>query len=510
MANVQNTQNLATTYPQAAHQQDNVTDDFGKCFRRMVRPLERKYEDSKPKTTGVIIAGQNADEDKLAKSHMGYLKHKTDGMQDYKKALDPIAQTKWERFKSGAGKVFKTLKDWAIKVVKFVYRYTGLEFIVNAIKNKVAPKVDMHHAKKAAKQEGRAGMLEELKKEQGIRGIAAPITPRTTVSSPCSGQKDYDLSAFGPEKNCALEHIANRQGAADLRDKEALLAIKDIEEKREEAQAKLLKDIFDNRTAEEDANTQVNVFMADFTKQKAAKDGTAHYVAVKETPSTMLKAKAWMDRKMAERKAKIDARNALSKAQIEELKAQKRSELEPLLQESEEEAQLDEVRADLAQLKEASTELALKANEIVARQAKKDQQVSDDVFANAPFRKPRKKHVQFQEDASGVDAFGMKPFSQVLKSDTTTLVRVDGQQLDAPPVPPRKDLEEKAKKASKFQALKDLVKRTKYTQPEMSPADKFLEDAQAEARAKSKLYEEQRAGLKKVDVKAPTGKLVDI
>ncbi len=289
MDTVQNTQNLAITYPQGAHQQDSIPDNFGKCFQRMVRPLERKFEDSKPTSSGVIIAGQNEAEDKLAKSHMGYLKCKTDSMQDYKKALDPIAQTKWESFKSGAGKVLKTLKDWTIKVVKFVYRYTGLEFIVNAIKSKVTPKIDMHHAKKFARQEGRAGMLEQLKKLQGTPGIAAPVTPRTTVSSLCSGQKGYDLAG-----------VENSQ-EAEVRDSRAMAAISDIEKKRAAIEAEKIQGYVANRNRVERANAQINTAIEETAQPKYNEGGMAYYFSTEKTPAEMPKAKAVMDAKMAAR-----------------------------------------------------------------------------------------------------------------------------------------------------------------------------------------------------------------
>ncbi|MBO9494609.1 hypothetical protein J7438_10975 [Thalassotalea sp. G20_0] len=336
-------------------EKDRVPEDFGRFYNRMVRPLERKFEDGLPKPA-FAIGGRTKAEDKLAKSHMAYLQRKADAMQDIKPVIDPVVQTKLESpeesvvqesdtrsetvvMQDGTPALepvpqtntessedsscgfFKKLKHRAIKVVKFVYKYTGLKFIVDAIKGKdksetiadavqskdepevvadtvkskdepdvvaevdkskrepkaVADsvirvleskidivkarelarqpdraklledinlvksvpesKIDADKARKLAMQPDRAKMLVDLKVVQHLRGIVAPITPRTTESSLCSGQNGYDLSGLHRTSTIFAEE----------RDKKALENIAEIEKKRADVEAGKLKARFDRQ-----------------------------------------------------------------------------------------------------------------------------------------------------------------------------------------------------------------------------------------------------------------------
>lgn len=371
MVNVQGfqpTQRLLAITDRPHQEEDRVPEDFGWCFNRMVRPMERAFEDGLPRTTEVTIAGRDKAENKLAISHMGYLKRKADGMQAHKPAsdpipqtrlesskdneiernndgmqddqqvLEPIAQTNLESSKDSSSGFFKSLKEWSIKAVNVVYKYTGLKYVVEVIKSKIKPEVDdainsndepevvdainsndesevivdainrkvepevvvdainravpivdMSYAKSFASQPDRAKMLAELKSVQLLRGVAAPIMPRTAVSSPCSGQKGYDLSGLESAK------------VAEGRDEIALAGIAEIENNRAAIEADKLQGYVASRDSVELANAKINAAAAKKAETKHAKGGTAYYFAPEQVSLKMVKAKAAMDAKMAVR-----------------------------------------------------------------------------------------------------------------------------------------------------------------------------------------------------------------
>ncbi|MBO9482161.1 hypothetical protein [Salinisphaera sp. G21_0] len=380
-------------------EKDRVPEDFGRFYNRMVRPLERKFEDGQPKRIDVVIGGRNKADDKLAKSHMAYLQRKADAMQDIKPAIDPIVQTKLESpeesvvqesdtrpeadvMQDGTPALepvpqtntessedsscgfFKKLKHRAIKVVKAVYKYTGLKFIVDAIKGKdksettadtvkskdesevvaevdkskrepkaVADsvirvleskidivkarelarqpdrakmledlnlvksvpesKIDVDKARKLAMQPDRAKMLVDLKVVQRLRGIVAPITPRTTESSPCSGQNGYDLSGL---------HRASTIFAEE-RDKKALENIAEIEKKRADVEAGKLKARVDRRKRVKFYNR------AESAMPNYGRAGLSYYFTREQASPEAKKAKEAKDIKMLEGHKRQDSQN---------------------------------------------------------------------------------------------------------------------------------------------------------------------------------------------------------
>ncbi|WP_422449969.1 MULTISPECIES: hypothetical protein [unclassified Endozoicomonas] len=362
-------------------EKDQVPDDFGRFYNRMVRPLERKFEDGQPKPI-FVIGGRDKAEDKLAKSHMAYLQRKADAMQNIKPvidsvvqteqespiesdtspkvevmqdepALEPVPQTNSESSEDSSCGFFKKLKHWAIKVVKVVYKYTGLKFIVEAIKGKdksepvadtvntqdeavadtvisqdeaavvadvVKSKrkptpvadcvkrvleakiatVDVMKARGLALQPDRAKMLHDLKIVQRLRGVVAPITPRTAESSPCSGQDSYDLSGL---------HRASTV-FAEKRDKKALENIAEIEKKRAEVEANKAKENFAKEKKASYRNKLINPGL------KYGKDWVAYNFSRKQESTEVQKAKEARDIKMAEDHKRQDSQSPVSETPI--------------------------------------------------------------------------------------------------------------------------------------------------------------------------------------------------
>ena len=372
-------------------EKDQVPEDFGRFYNRMVRPLERKFEDGQPKKIEVVIGGRDKAEDKLAKSHLAYLQRKADAMQHIKTAIDPVVQIKQESPKESVVKesvvkesdtkpkadvmqdepalepvpqtnsessednssgFFKKLKHWAIKVVKVVYKYTGLKFIVDEIKGKdksetvadtvksqdepevvadtvkskdesevvadvvkskrdpkpvadcvktvLEAKIDMYKAKELASKPDRARMLVNLKAKQLYRGVVAPINPRTAESSPFYGQKGYDLTGL---------HSASTVFAEE-RDKKALENIAEIEKKRADVETRKAKEHFDREKKVTYRNK------AERPELKYGKDGLAYYYTRKQDSAEVQKAKEAKDIKMAEGQKRHDSQSPASETPI--------------------------------------------------------------------------------------------------------------------------------------------------------------------------------------------------
>lgn len=333
----------------------------------MVRPLERKFEDAQPKPI-FVIGGRNKAEDKLAKSHLAYLQRKADAMQNIKPvidsvvqteqespiesdtnprvevmqdepALEPVPQTNSESSEDSSCGFFKKLKHWAIKVVKVVYKYTGLKFIVEASKGKdksesvadtvisqdeaevvadvvkskrdpkpvadcvktvLEAKIDMYKAKELASKPDRARMLVNLKAKQLYRGVVAPINPRTAESSPFYGQKGYDLTGL---------HSASTVFAEE-RDKKALENIAEIEKKRADVETRKAKEHFDREKKVTYRNK------AERPELKYGKDGLAYYYTRKQDSAEVQKAKEAKDIKMAEGQKRHDSQSPASETPI--------------------------------------------------------------------------------------------------------------------------------------------------------------------------------------------------
>ncbi|MGO0305647.1 hypothetical protein ACTL6P_03395 [Endozoicomonas acroporae] len=356
-------------------EKDQVPEDFGRFYNHMVRPLERKFEDGQPKIIEVFIGGRDKAEDKLAKSHMAYLQRKADAMQNIKPAIDPVVQTEQESpiesdtnpkvevmqdepaletvpqtssesSEDNSSGFFKKLKHWAIKVVKVVYKYTGLKFIVDATKgnNKSEPvadtvqsqdeavadtgkskdesdvdkskrepkavadsvlrvlesKIDIYKAKELVRKPDRAKMLVELKAKQLSRGVVAPITPRTAESSPCCGQKGYDLTGL---------HSASTVFAEE-RGKKALENIAEIEKKRAEVETNKAQENFDKEKKVTFRNK------AKSAELKYGRVGLAYYFSRKQESSEVQKAKEAKDIKMAKGHKRQDSQSPVSETPI--------------------------------------------------------------------------------------------------------------------------------------------------------------------------------------------------
>ncbi|WP_163370756.1 hypothetical protein [Endozoicomonas acroporae] len=371
-------------------EKDQVPEDFGRFYNHMVRPLERKFEDGQLKKIDVVIGGRNKAEDKLAKSHMAYLQRKADAMQNIKPVIDSVVQTEQESpiesdtnpkvevmqdepaletvpqtnsesSEDSSCGFFKKLKHWAIKVVKVVYKYTGLKFIVDEIKVKdksepvadavqskdetvtdtsqdepevvadtVKSKdesgvdkskrkpipvadcvkrvleakiatVDVMKARGLALQPDRAKMLHDLKIVQRLRGVVAPITPRTAESSPCSGQDSYDLSGL---------HRASTV-FAEKRDKKALENIAEIEKKRAEVEANKAKENFAKEKKASYRSKLINPGL------KYGKDWVAYNFSRKqESTEVVQKAKDARDIKMAKGHNRQDSQRPVSETPI--------------------------------------------------------------------------------------------------------------------------------------------------------------------------------------------------
>ena len=277
----------------STHNPQELPDNFGKFFRFMVKPLEKEFAKPASELPSVMIGYPDALTAKLAYSQQSYNARKAQGMQDFRKALSPIAKSTIGNIIDTVAHALKRVKERAVKVITNVYRYTGLESLVNGFKERVNPKADLLRARwNAYRQED---FLLEVKVFQSIFGQQLPIQPKTTVNTRCAGFSNYDDLTAKRESDID----ANKEAAIS---KERLLrAIDIIEQERAEKDAMHRLSFIENRTAEELANARNNAAVAAPGNLARADGAVAFNFEPKQATAKMQRAKAALDVKMAER-----------------------------------------------------------------------------------------------------------------------------------------------------------------------------------------------------------------
>ncbi len=272
-----------------------LPDDFGKCYRLGIRQVVKAHEDPTPQMPAVIVGYPDAQTAKLAHSQETYYRRKAQSLQDYTKALAPIAKSFGENVLHKVGSALKHLRDRSVKQVGLIYRYLGLAFVTNAIKNQLNPKVDMVHAKFNAFR--RADMLNELKGVQDASSIRMFVQPHTTESSPCAGRTDYDYDAA----QIMSEQDARERSDEAARKEQMLNAIRRVDSARAARDHELRVHYVNNRNAEEIRNAQNNRAVSAPGCQTSSKGGVAFYHQPEPVTPKMQRAKAAMDDKMTRR-----------------------------------------------------------------------------------------------------------------------------------------------------------------------------------------------------------------
>lgn len=274
----------------------------------------REHENHIPTLPAVITAYPDAKTAKYEQSKERYIERKAQSLQDYAKAMTPIASSPTENILNKVSTGLKRLKDRSVKQLGMVCRFLGLEYLANAIKNRILPKVDLRHAKLNAVMQSE--MLNELKEVQSATGIAMPIQPRITESSPCAGQANYDDALAHAMSTQELKEKSQRDDRADhdqspiqtvsdqgvkedkllVRNRNNWLqAINQVEEARARKDQELFMDYVNNRNAEEVENARQNAAV------KASKGGIAFNHPFEPVTEKMQQAKIAMDAKMAEK-----------------------------------------------------------------------------------------------------------------------------------------------------------------------------------------------------------------
>lgn len=277
----------------STHNPQELFDDFGKFYRFMVKPLEREFAKPPSELPSVMTGYPDALTAKLAFSQQAYNARKAQGMQDFRKALTPIAKSAIDNIFDKCAHVLKRVKERAVKVINNVYRYTGLESLVNGFKERFNPKADLLRARwNAYRQEN---FLDQVKMFQSIWGQQLPIQPKTTVNTRCAGFSSYDDVTAKQESDID----ANKESKNS---KERLLrALEIIEQERAEKDFLHRLSFVENRTAEELANARNNAAVAAPGNLEILDDAVAFDFKPQRVTAKMQRAKAALDAKMSER-----------------------------------------------------------------------------------------------------------------------------------------------------------------------------------------------------------------
>ncbi len=299
MLDVQNPSQLALVHrisPTA------LADDARRRCLFWAKQFVRAHENPTPKLPAVMIGYPDAKTARYEQSKELYLERKAQSLQDYGKALTPIACSTTENILNKVSTGLKSLKDRSVKQLGMVCRFLRLEYLANAIRNHILPKVDLRQAKLNAATQ--PAMLNELKEVQFAIGMAMPIQPRITESSPCAGQANYD-EALAHALN--VQELKERsQGAGKdklpVRNRNNWLqAINQVEEARARKDQELFMDYVNNRNAEEVENARQNAAV------KASKGGIAFLHPLEPVTEKIQQAKVAMDAKMAKKNETTDS-----------------------------------------------------------------------------------------------------------------------------------------------------------------------------------------------------------
>ena len=307
MPNVQST-GQPTSVP--THNPQELFDDFGRFYRFMVKPLERESTNPSSELPSVMIGYPDALTAKLAFSQQSYTARKAQGMQDFRKALAPIAKSTIDNIIDKCAHVLKRVKERAVKVINNVYRYTGLESVVNGFKERFNPKADLIHARWNAHR--REDLLGQIKAFQSIWGQQLPIQPKTTVNTRCAGFSNYD------DVNAKLESDIDANKESVNRKVRMLRAIEIIEQERADKDFMHRLNFIENRNAEELANARNNAAVA-VPGDLIDLDGAAAFdFEPEQVTAKMQRAKAALDAKMSERAEQQHQKNrqAMARKQI--------------------------------------------------------------------------------------------------------------------------------------------------------------------------------------------------
>ena len=277
----------------STHNPQELFDDFGKFYRYMVKPLEKEFATPSSELPSVITGYPDALTAKLAFSQQSYTARKAVGMQDFRKALAPIARSTMENIMDNCVHALKQIKDRAVKVMKTVYRFTRLESLVNGFKERFNPKADLLRARWNAYRQEK--FLEQVKVFQSIWGQQLPIQPKTTVNTPCAGFSSYD------DVTAKLESDIDANKESKNSKERLLRALEIIEQERAEKDAMHRLSFVENRTAEELANARNNAAVAAPGNLKSSDNAVAFDFEPEQVSPKMHRAKAALDAKMSER-----------------------------------------------------------------------------------------------------------------------------------------------------------------------------------------------------------------
>ena len=294
----------------STHNPQVLFDDFGKFYRFMVKPLEKEFANPPSELPSVITGYPDALTAKLAFSQQSYNARKARGMQDFRKALAPIARSTIENIFDNCAHALKRVKERAVKVVNNVYRFTGLESLVNGFKERFNPKADLIRARYNAHRQEK--LLDQIHAFQSIWGMQLPIQPKTTVNTRCAGFSSYD------DVTAKLESDIDANKETAISKERLLRAIDIIEQERAEKDLMHRLSFIENRTAEELANARNNATVA-APGNLVDLDGAAAFDFEPERVTTkMQQSKAALDAKMSERAEQQHQKNrqAMAKKQI--------------------------------------------------------------------------------------------------------------------------------------------------------------------------------------------------
>lgn len=244
---------------------------------------------------------------KLAQSHSAYIRRKVKSMQDFRKALAPIARTTFENILDNCGAALGWMKDRTVKLINVVRRYTGLDCLINGLNEQFYPKADVIRAQSYARSQPEVQC--DLRKTLSRRGTQLPVQPTTTAYIKCSGHSNYDLGS--------VDSMSARDAAvrvAVIRREEMLRNIERTEAERAVRDHELRVNIFNNRNARKALAAAYNNAAAAFPGSLINLPGAAAF-SFKPQPVTpeISRAKADMDAimtKRAEAQHRKNRRNA--------------------------------------------------------------------------------------------------------------------------------------------------------------------------------------------------------
>ncbi len=232
---------------------------------------------------------------KLAQSHSAYIRRKVKSMQDFRKALAPIARSTSENILDNCGTALGRMKDRTVQLINVVRRYTGLNFLINGLNERFYSKADVTRAQSYARSQPELQYV--LRKTLSRRGIQLPVQPTTTVYIKCSGHSDYDL---GSVVSMSARDAAVRIGV--IRREEMLRNIERTEAERAVRDHELRVNIFNNRNARKALSAAYNNAAAASPGSLINLPGAAAF-SFKSQPVTpeISRAKADMDAIMTKR-----------------------------------------------------------------------------------------------------------------------------------------------------------------------------------------------------------------